>query len=107
MAVIELLGKILSNIDELRGSLDSNSAERKALDDLRDKISKRRETLTIIFFQENTSVYKKITPEISKINGTLQGSIHEIEKTAETLKTLAQLMTAVDELIKITAEALV
>ena len=105
--VIGMLGRRLGDLDVLRGSFDKDSPERKALDVQRDELSGRREILTKKYFKESAKSYKKITREISKIDGDLQGVIREVAKVGETLKTLAQLMTAVDELIKIAAEAMV
>lgn len=102
--IIKQLEKTLESIDVLMGSIDSDSDESKKLADLRKEISDRMDILMKQVFVENTQVYGDLTAKISQINSELQNSINETENAYKTINTLTQLMTAIDEIIKIGAK---
>ncbi len=102
--IIKQLEKTLESIDVLMGSIDSDSDESKKLDAQRKEISDRMDILIKQVFVENTQVYGDLTAKISQINSELQNSINETENAYKTINTLTQLMTAIDEIIKIGAK---
>ncbi len=99
--ILDMITERLVKIDNLRGSLDSGTKERKLLDVKREKLEKRQKKLIKKIFDENIQEYKDISSEISRINADLREVMKKNEKIAVVVKTIDRFVVAIDKLLKI------
>jgi len=100
-ALITLIGDCISAIDIQRGSLSRGTQERIRLDEKRDTLDKLQLRLVDAVFNEGTAGYKAATDKLITINDQVKATIKNVNKIAETLASLEQLATVVDELLNL------
>jgi hypothetical protein len=99
--LITLLANLILQVNDRRGNLPLGSPEKKKWGDLRKRLHKQLLKLAEIVLDENTAAYATATKELKTINTEIEGSIVDVNKTAQTFASLAKLAAAIDDLLKI------
>ena len=96
--LIDLLEKVIEELDVLRGSIEEGDALNQ-LDDLRDTLSDQQLQLAKAQFDENTAAFQEATDDLAAVNADLKITINQIKKIVETIENLKKFVAAVDQVL--------
>jgi hypothetical protein len=93
--VIKMIGDVLTNIDVVTGSLQSNDPNLQKLMDLRVVLDDRQTQLSRQVFNDNTQTFQAASQQLATVNTNIQGSITAINNIASVIGNVSTFLDSV------------
>ena len=99
--LIRLLGDVITEVDVLRSEFSRGTKKRIHLDDLRDQLDMFQRQFVRNVINDNTKSFADLTKSLTDVNKNLRETIDEVDKIADTLETLVQLVGVVQKIAEL------
>jgi hypothetical protein len=99
--LIRFLGDVITEVDVLRSEFSRGTKKRIELDDLRDQLDMFQRQFVRNVIKDNTQKFADLTESLTDINRNLRKTIDEVDKVADTLETLVQLVGVVQKIAEL------
>ncbi len=101
LELIRLIGDVIVEVDVLRSTLDRSTLERKRLDNIRDELDTYQRRLVRNVINTQTARFRELTASLKGVSGSLQQTIEEVDRIAQTLESLVKVVGIVQKIAEL------